>query len=163
MLFALALSLLYIGPLLLYSANQTDFGDFSASRYLLSLAPLAAKGFIVIVVCMAMSRLIRSQAIRAAVDAGLLFTAVAVIIYGCYLPLSLGKLDGVDGIKINALNFAIGLTGGGIAIALRRLANVILTLILVGPLATATMALMQPSEQTQVAFFRFLKPKITCY
>ena len=99
MLVALALSLLYVGPLLLYSANQTDFADFSASRYLLSLAPVAAKGFIVIVVCVGMSRLVRSQTIRVTIDAGLLFTAVAVIIYGCYLPLSLGKLDGVDGTR----------------------------------------------------------------
>ena len=156
-LVALALSLLYVGPLLLYSANQTDFADFSASRYLLSLAPVAAKGFIVIVVCVGMSRLIRSQAIRITIDAGLLFIAVAVIIYGCYLPLSLGKLDGVDGIEINGLNLAIGLTAGGIAIALRRLASVLLTLILVGPVSTATVALMQPSEQTQSAFLPFSK------
>ena len=155
MLGALALSLIYVGPLLLFSANQSDFADFTASRYLLSLAPVAAKALVVIAVCIAISRLISSQATRVIIDASLLFIAVAVIIYGCYLPLSLGKLDGVDGIKINGLNLAVGLIAGGIAIALRRQANAMLMLILVGPLVSATLALMQPPKQTQGAFLPF--------
>ena len=84
---------------MLYSANQADFSHFSSFRFLYAMAPIALKGLL-----LGISQLVKSRRIRAALDVSLLFTATTIISFVCYLSLSVGKLDGVDGIGIDMVN-----------------------------------------------------------
>lgn len=150
-----AVSLIYVGPLLLYSANQADFSHFSSFRFLYAMAPIALKALLVMGLLLGISQLAKSRRVRAALDVSLLFTATTIISFVCYLPLSVGKLDGVDGIGIDMVNLAIGLAIGAIAIYWRRKGPAILVLMLIGPFATSTLALFEPYEAASVSFKSF--------
>lgn len=152
-----AFSLLYISPLLLYSANEADFSHFRAVRFLSSLAPLAIKSLLAITVCAAIAQLIKRPRLRAITDACLLFIAVALIFFACYFPLAVGKLDGVDGMTVDLLNLTLGLAAGFAAVFLRTKAKLILPLIIVGPLVTATLALFETYEEPTKRFLPFSK------
>lgn len=156
-LVCIAVSLLYIGPLLLYSANQADFSHFSLVRFLSALAPLAIKSLLVITVFAAMAQLIKHPRLREITDGCLLFIAVALISFTCYLPLSVGKLDGVDGITVDLPNLILGLAAGLVAVFLRTKATAILFLIMVGPLFTSTLALFKTYEESAGRFLPFSK------
>ncbi len=150
-LLSLAVSLIYIGPLLLYSANEADFSHFSSSRFLSAIAPIALKALLAIGLLIGISQLIKSRRIRLALDVSLLFTAATVISFVCYLPLSVGKLDGVDGIGIDIVNLAIGLVIGAVTVYWRSKGSAIFLLILIGPFTTSTLALFEPYENASAS------------
>jgi hypothetical protein len=152
-LVCMAISLLYVGPLLLYSANEADFPHFRSVQFLAALAPLAIKSLLAITVCAAIAQLIERPRLRAITDACLLFIAVALTSFACYFPLAVGKLDGVDGITVDLPNLALGLAVGLAAVLLRAKATLILFLIMVGPLFTSTLALFEESHKESAERF----------
>ena len=154
-LLSLAVSLIYVGPLLLYSANQADFSHFNSSRFLSAMGPIAFKALLVSGLLVGITQLIKARRVRTALDASLFFTAAAVIAFVSYLPLSTGKLDGVDGIGIDLTNLAIGLAIGIMAVFWRRKGTAILFLLLIGPFATSTLALLEPYEDASASFQPF--------
>jgi hypothetical protein len=154
-LFCVAASLFFVGPLLLYTANEADFPHFRAVQFLSALAPLAIKSLLAIAACAAIVQLIKHPRLRAIADAGLLFIAVALIFFVCYFPLAVGKLDGVDGITVDLSNLSLGLAAGFVAVLMRTNATAILFLIMVGPLFTSTLALFDTHKPSAGRFLPF--------
>ena len=144
--FSLILGLIYLGPVLVFSANRRDFSGLKTHQLLLEMLPHALCAAIVALAVTACIKIVPWRQAANRISLIFYFISVSLLVFMCYLPLSIGKLDGVDGIALSGVNLFLGLAAGGVALTLRKKATLVFAALLSGPLITASMALFDRSE-----------------
>lgn len=140
-------SLLFIAPLLVYRANRSDFPALTASQFLLELTPFLGVAFVGLLAAMLL--LLRFPTVTKALEKGVFFASIAAILFACYLPLAVGKLDGVDTIELSGRYLLAGLFAGGASLFFIGHYKALLLALLMGPVVVTIQVLLAMAPEIQ--------------